>query len=151
MSRASNAGLHRRGFVVDRDPRTCRVRVRWPDLDGEVSAWLDVPQRKTLRDKDIWLPDIDEYVLCLMDRRHEDGYVVGALYSADDPVPSDDPDEHRITYGDGTVSAYNRRTHTLTLDVVAAGTIRLRVGRSEIEITDGRIRIQTPQFAGEQS
>jgi phage baseplate assembly protein V len=146
-TRSPAAGIHRRGFVTARDPKTCRVRVQWPELDDTVSNWLDVPQQKTRDDKAVWLPDIGEYVLCLMDDRHEDGYVAGALYSAEDTVPSDDPDEHRIKYRDGTIDSYNRREHHWLLDLTACdGTIEIRTGTSQVLITPTNIYLRADRI-----
>lgn len=146
-TRAPAAGIHRRGFVATRDPATCRVRVRWPELDGVVSNWLDVPQAKSRDDKAVWLPDVDEYVLCLMDDRHEDGHVVGALYSETDRVPTQDPDVDHVTDRDGAVREYNRREHRYVIDLTACdGTIEIRTGTSELIVTPSNIYLRAERI-----
>lgn len=53
------------GEVTDIDPAKCKIRATFDDEDGKTSFWLPVLQRKTLHDKDFWLPDVGEDVLCL--------------------------------------------------------------------------------------
>lgn len=53
------------GEVTDIDPAKCKIRATFDDESGKTSYWLPVLQRKTLHDKDFWLPDVGEDVLCL--------------------------------------------------------------------------------------
>ena len=119
--------MYRRGIVHAVDPATGRARVRFPDRDDVVSWWLDVLQPKTHVDKAYWMPDIGEHVACLMDGHDEAGAILGALYSAADPVPETSPDQHVVRYGDGAVIGYDRAAHVMTIDLSAAeGTLILK-------------------------
>lgn len=141
MSREIAASIHRRGIVVERDPKTYRVRVRWPDK-GSVSAWLDVLTAKSRKDQAQWLPDIGELVYCLMDDRHEDGVVLGALYNDEDGPRSSNCDEARMRFADGGELVYDRAASQMTLTVPAAGQIEIRLGGSRLTITDGHVVIE---------
>lgn len=78
------------GVVVERQVSGCRVRVQFPDNSGLVSYWCQVAVMKSHLDKHFWLPDLDELVLCaFLPYGHEQGFVLGALYNAEDRVPEE--------------------------------------------------------------
>lgn len=117
------------GTVSAVDEKSCRVRVRLPDLDNLRTAWLPVGVRKTKADKDYWLPDIGEHVAVLLDGRGEDGVVLCAIYSDADSVPVVSRDKWHRKFADGTTLDYDRKAHQLTVNcvggitVVAAGSV----------------------------
>ncbi|WP_320055625.1 phage baseplate assembly protein V [Desulfuromonas thiophila] len=128
------------GVVTQTDPASCRVRVRLDAQEDVVSYWLPVLQKKTLRDKQYWLPDLTEHVVCLMDEHNEFGVVLGAIYSQPDPVPVASQDKHHVRFDDGTTLEYDRQAHVLSIDLTAAaGTISLRSGSSRIELKPGHL------------
>ncbi|MEW5885470.1 MAG: phage baseplate assembly protein V [Pseudomonadota bacterium] len=128
----------RLGFVVALDLQRCRVRVRFPDLDGLESHWLPVLQAKTHRDQYHHLPDLGEHVACLLDARLEDGVVLGALYSARDAARVQGPDQTELRFADGTRIRYDRTRAHLEVDCVgdvtirAAGRLRLQGARIDL-------------------
>lgn len=68
------------GEVTDIDPAKCKIRATFDDESGKTSYWLPVLQRKTLHDKDFWLPDVGEDVLCLFfNEAEEAGFAVGSF------------------------------------------------------------------------
>ena len=70
------------GIVTQVYDDRATVRVQFPDDDEEVSWEFPVLQRKTLKDKDYWLPDIGEHVVVVMlPYGQEQGFVIGAIYS----------------------------------------------------------------------
>lgn len=118
--------VHRVGQVTARDPATCRVRVTFAEADALVSGWLPVLQPKTLRDRAYWLPDLGEHVACLLDVDAEDGVVLGALYSAADPVPpidgrAPDGEAWHVGMADGTTLTYDRVAHRLAIAIPGPG------------------------------
>ncbi len=117
----------RRGIVVAVDEKTAKVRVRFPDLDDMISDWLPVVSMKTHDDKHYWLPDIDEFVIVAFDEDGDftQGYVLGAIYNSKDPTPVQNRDKHHIRYSDGTEVEYDRKTHTL----------RINIPKGEVHIT----------------
>ena len=106
------------GTVSAVDEQTMRVRVRLPDLDNLRTDWLPVLTRKSLRDKDYWLPDVGEHVAVLLDANGDDGVVLGAIYSDPDTVPVISRDKRHVRFGDGTWIEYDRAEHKLQIHCV---------------------------------
>jgi len=87
LERASK-NVIRVGIVVERRVQGCKVRVQFPDNDMQVSYWCLVLQHKAHRDQMFWLPDLGELVVCLFQgHAHEQGFVLGAIYSQQDLIP----------------------------------------------------------------
>lgn len=116
------------GTVVGLDEKTCKVRVQFQDLDGVVSDWLPVIQQKTLKDQCYWMPDLDEFVVVLMDANLEAGVVLGSIYSAKVSPPLADKDIKIVRFSDGTSFKYNRKSHQL--DVQIEGTLNMTVSEA---------------------
>lgn len=106
------------GTVSAVDEQTMRVRVRLPDLDNLRTDWLPVLTRKSLRDKDYWLPDVGEHVAVLLDANGDDGVVLGAIFSDVDTVPVVSRDKWHRKFHDGTTIEYDRSTHKLSVHCV---------------------------------
>ena len=106
------------GIISAVDPARGWARARLPEYDNLETAFLPVLQRRTHRDKALDLPDVGEQVAVMLDRRGEDGIILGAIWSAADPVPqSEGPDVDVRRYADGTVLRYDRAAHKLTAEV----------------------------------
>ncbi len=140
------------GLVIATDAKQCRVRVKFPDRDGIVSYWLPVMQKKTLKDKVYWMPDIQEHVVCLMDEHDEFGVVIGAIYSDADIPPVNSQDKYHVVFDDGTAIEYDRSEHKLTatvqgdIEATATGTINVEAG-GDITITSGtHIQMTAPRI-----
>lgn len=83
-------GLIRIGEVAE--VLTGRVRVVFPDRDGVASGLLQVLHRRAKGALDYDMPSVGEPVLCLMLPPDQvDGFVLGAVYDARQPPPTDDP------------------------------------------------------------
>ncbi len=81
-------------IVESTNPEKVTVRVRIPDLDNLISYDLQVLQRKTRKDKDYWIPDLQEEVFCLfLGNGLECGFVLGALYNTEDKPPANSQDK----------------------------------------------------------
>lgn len=119
------------GIVTERDPTTYRIRATLPEYDDMLSPWCSVLAAKTNQDKHAALPDVGEQVVILLELDLNRGFVVGAVYSDVDTVPTTDGDTTITKFSDGAYVAYNRKTHTLT--VLTSGTIN--VSASTINIT----------------
>jgi len=109
--------LLRFGVVTQIDEKTALVRVQFTDIDGVLSYWLPVLKQKTLKDKQYWMPDINEHVVCLIDENGEEGVVIGAIYSDADTVPVSSKDKYHVSFNDGTVIEYDRAAHKLYADI----------------------------------
>ncbi|MBI4691690.1 MAG: phage baseplate assembly protein V [Nitrospirae bacterium] len=119
-------GLVRVGTVTQTYPDRGTVKVQLTDVDDQVSYELQVVVRKTLKDKDYWMPDIDEHVVCLfLGQGLEQGFVLGAIYSDADSVPVSNNDKWHKKFEDGTIIEYDRAAHKLLTDV--KGDIEVKV------------------------
>lgn len=118
--------------VVATYPERGTVRVRFPDQDSEVSYEMRVLTRKTHRDRDYWMPDVGEQVLCaFLPYGREQGFVLGAFYSSADPVPVADQEVRRVEFANGAYVEHDRRTGNVRVEtpgeveVRAKGTVRI--------------------------
>lgn len=117
------------------DPTKHLARVLFEDKTATESFWLPIILKNTLQNKDYWMPDKGELVVCLfMPSGNAQGFILGSIYQdVDKPsVSSDDRRNVRyVGFGDGTFIEYNRETHTLTIDaqgpinIVATGNINV--------------------------
>lgn len=122
------------GIVTACDFGRCKVRVKFADHDQVISYWLPVIQKKTLRDKQYWMPDPGEHVACLMDEHAEFGVVLGAIYSDPDPVPVASQDKYHVLFDDRATIEYDRKEHVL--EVYTPGKIKVRAD-GDIEVKAG--------------
>jgi phage baseplate assembly protein V len=127
--------MFRVGIVQAQDVPNCRVRVIFPDRNQMVSWWLPIIRQGTQNDKDYWIPDIGEQVVCLMDEHDEDGAVFGSIFSSADTTPSGATGDTRILAPkDGAVFSYNRATHALNVSLPNGGTVTVTANGATIEI-----------------
>jgi len=138
---------------------TCRVTL--PDADGMQTYDLRVVQRKTHRDKQSILPDVGEHVLCLfLPYGQEQGFVLGAFYSATDLPPVNTRNKAHWTFEDGTVLEYDRKLHKLTAsvqgtveitstgDITATSGTLVQLEAPEVTVKAGQINYLGPMTAG---
>lgn len=114
------ANMIRRGRVhsVDFEQSPPRVKVEYEK--GAVTGWLPwISGRESNKHRTDWEPlAIGEQVIILSESGElSSGVVLPSLPDATSPVPSTSPDEHVSRYEDGTMFTYNRKTHTLSIDV----------------------------------
>jgi phage baseplate assembly protein V len=106
------------GKVVAVDEKTAKVRVELGEKDKVVTYWLPVLTQKTELDKEYWMPDVDELVVCIFTPpSFERGFVVGSYYTAEDPPPVTDRNKYHRRFKDGTVIEYDRKNHRLYIHV----------------------------------
>ncbi len=100
------------------------VRVRLPDSGNMVSQPLPVLVRKSQDDKDYWLPDVGEQVLCVfLPTGLEEGFVLGSFYQKVDAPPVTSRDKWRRQFKDGTYLEYDRGSHELTAHIAGSASI----------------------------
>lgn len=104
------------GVVSEVDAETCRVRVRFDDLDGVVSQFLPVLVSKSKKDRYYHLPDLEEHVAVALDENGEDGVVLGAVYSEPEPPPVTSGDKAHVTFEDGSSVEFDRASGVLKVD-----------------------------------
>lgn len=110
--------LFRVGTVTSIKPDLCRARVVFPDRDNMESADLQIIVRNTLKDKDYWMPDIGEQVLCFfLPIGLEQGFIIGSYYINDNPPPAVSENKQTVEFEDGTKVEYDREAHKLQIDV----------------------------------
>ena len=93
------------------------ARVVFDDKDNMVSADLQLVYRKTLKDKEDWMLDVGEQVVCLfLPSGLNAGYILGAVYSKNDRPPVSNPDERVIKFADGAMVTYNRAKNEMIIE-----------------------------------
>lgn len=117
------------------DPTKHLVRVLFEDKQDTESFWLPIIVMNTLQNKDYWMPDKGELVVCLfLPSGNAQGFILGSIYQDKDkpPISTDDRRNVRYTeFDDSTFIEYNRVTHTLTIDtqgsinIVATGNVNI--------------------------
>lgn len=128
--------LIRVGTVSSVNAAAGTVRVAFAAQDDMVTYELPVITRGSKNNKDYWLPDVDEQVLCLFlpntsGRGVCDGFVLGTFYSRVDAPMESSGDVHAVKYGDGTIIKHDRSTGKLTInatgdiDIIAGGKITI--------------------------
>lgn len=128
--------LIRVGTVSSVNAAAGSVRVAFAAQDDMVTYELPVITRGSKNNKDYWLPDVDEQVLCLFlpntsGRGVCDGFVLGTFYSSVDAPVENSGDVHAVKYGDGTIIKHDRSTGKLTInatgdiDIIAGGKVTI--------------------------
>ncbi|KUO72717.1 MAG: baseplate assembly protein [Desulfosporosinus sp. BRH_c37] len=118
------------------DPKKHLVRVLFEDKTATESFWLPIIVMNTLQNKDYWMPDKGELVVCLfLPSGNAQGFILGSIYQEKDASPVSTDARRNVRYvefGDGTFIEYNRETHTLTID--ASGPINI-VALGNVNVT----------------
>lgn len=125
------------GRVSSIDVNTNTARVAFSDKDDLVSGNLMIVNRGSMVDKDYWVPDIDEQVLCLMQpnasgKGLNDGFILGSFFSAEDPQQESSADVRAVKFSDGTVVKHDRKTGNLTINatgdisIIAGGAVTIK-------------------------
>jgi len=116
--------LIRVGIVSSINPAKCTARVAFEDRSSVVSFDLPILVRGSFQNKDYWMPDPGEQVVCLfLPSGNAQGFILGSLYSEKDSTPVTDGNKRHVAFSDGTKIEYDRETHTLTID--AAGPVNI--------------------------
>lgn len=101
------------GTISSANAEEGTVRVLFRDKDSMVSYDLPVLVRQTLRNKDYFIPDVGEQVLCVfLPNGMEQGFCLGAMYNAKDKPTISDPNKRRIDFEDGTWIEHDRSNGT---------------------------------------
>lgn len=132
----------RLGYVIEQIPAEGKVRVRMEDADCVDTFKLPVLVHKTRCDKQWWLPDLGEQVVCVfLPLGLEIGFVLGSFYSLQDLPPVDSPDKAHLRFLDGGWLEYDRGTGEMQVHcrkrlVLAAG--------EEIELRAPVVKLPPP-------
>ncbi len=147
------------GIVEDLDDQEAlgRVRVRYPHLNDEKSDWARVATPMGGKSRGLFLrPEKEDEVLVAFE--HGDPrrpYIVGALWSKDDPPPADDgkrvDNNWRFFYSrSGHVLKFDDTSGKERIEIVGKGgdhKIVIDVSGKKIEITcsSGDVTVSAPQ------
>lgn len=135
----SNLGrsILRVGEVTSTLPEKGKVKVKFPDMDDLISHEMWVVYRKTKKDKEYFMPDIGDQVLCgFLGNGLEAGYVLGAIYSEKDKPPVECQDKTHHAFADGTWCEYDRKDHKMRvhvegdLDIFCTGTLSIESAKT---------------------
>lgn len=126
-------GMVRTGTVSAVYPEADMARVVFDDKDETTSPKLHVLHRCSGKNKDYWLPDIGDQVVCLFannDKNLSTGWILGSYFTEKQPPQVANADVMRMDFADGGFMEYNRALSSLTISVpgnitITGGTIRL--------------------------
>ena len=105
------------GVVESFNQENATARVIFEDINIK-SYDLPIIVKQSQNNKDYWMPDIGESVLCLfLPTGIESGFILGSYYNKKDRPPVTDQNKRTVKFKDGTVLEYDRKTHKLTADV----------------------------------
>lgn len=101
----------RTGKVSVIDEAGVRVRVTFPDRENVQTDWLKVMVENTQKNKDYWMPEVGEDVLCIfLPNGLESGFVLGGYYVDGVAPPAASADVRVTKFADGGRFEYNRAT-----------------------------------------
>lgn len=127
VSGMSARDLVRVGIVSSVDPAKATVRVTFPDNDNLVSGELRILNRGGVKNRDYWLPDVDDEVVCIFptnDANYCDGFIVGALFNEKSPPNASSQDVFRLDFGDGSFVQFDRSSGALEINCKGNVTIK---------------------------
>lgn len=114
--------VFRTGIVSTIDEAAASARVTFEDRDDVVSYDLQVMVRNTRNNKDYWMPEVGEPVLCLfLPGGIEQGFILGSYYTQVTTPDANTANKRRTYFSDGASIEYDRETHTYTVDIPASG------------------------------
>ena len=113
-------GMVRSGTVSQVNPANSTARVTFDDKDGTVSPELHIIHRGSGANKDYWLPDVGEQVVCLFannDKNFSTGWILGTYFTEKQPPQVNNKDIRRLDFSDGSYIEYNRASNTLNVKI----------------------------------
>ena len=114
-------GAIRKGTISSVNPAAGTARVTFDDKGGAVSPELKLLHMFSGPNKDFWMPDIGEQVVCNFetnDKNFSTGWILGSYFTDRMPPQVQSADIRRVDFSDGTFFEYNRATSTLTVNCV---------------------------------
>lgn len=102
----------RLGKVSSIDPTHATARVFFDDKEDLVSHDLPIIIPQSLKNKDYYMPDIGEKVVCIfLPNGIQQGFILGSFYSKVEVPPVTDPNKRHTVFLDGTYFEYDRLQH----------------------------------------
>jgi len=134
------------GKVSSINPDRCTAQVTFEDRDDIVSGDLFITVPFTLKDKAYYMPSVGERVRVLFDPdAPSKGCILGSYYADTRTPPIADENKAYINFEDGTLIEYDKKQHTLTINVPESGETSINiVTASKINIdSSGDININS--------
>lgn len=129
-------GVNRVGTVTALLPEKGAVRVEFGDRSNLVSYELPVMVKQTLKNKDSYMPDVGEHVVCsFLGNGLEQGFVLGAIYSNADTAINTDPDVRRTDFEDGTYHSYSRKDNVHLVHYMDGSEVKYDAQANKLEIS----------------
>ncbi|MGX2951553.1 phage baseplate assembly protein V [Ursidibacter sp. B-7004-1] len=114
---------YQEGIVSQIDPKTHRIKATIPALEDLETAWLPFATPFAGGNQFYALPDVGELVAMILDARGESGYVLGAIYNSQDPVPVTDSEIWLHKFSNGTEISHNRKTGDVVVKTTGTVTV----------------------------
>lgn len=114
------------GTVSSTTPATMTARVVFEEKDETPSAELPILTRGSGGNRDYWLPDVGDQVVCLFpanDKNHTTGFILGTYFTEKHPPNAAEQDVRRVDFGDGSFMEFNRAAGSLTITCTGPVTI----------------------------
>lgn len=114
------------GTVSSTNPTTMAARVVFEEKDNMPSAELPVLTRGSGGNRDYWLPDVGDQVVCLFpanDKSYTTGFILGTYFTAKHPPNAAAQDVRRLDFGDGSFMEFDRAAGSLTITCTGPVTI----------------------------
>ena len=132
------ANIIRIGLIKEVDYEKARVRVQVGEF---LTDWLPWITMKAGEDRSWFAPNVDEQVIVLSPFGELSlGVVLPAIYQEKYPPPENKKEINSVKFQDGTKLSYDKNKHHL--EIFVADKITLKVGRSEIEMTNDSIKLK---------
>jgi phage baseplate assembly protein V len=126
-------GFIKIGEVSSINPAAGTARVVFDDDDSLVSNDLQVLQKNTFSNKDYYMPDIGEDVVCIfLPSGSEEGFILGSVYAGEITPPESSGDIRAVVFSDETKISYDRSKHILSAVI---GETSLIANGNEVVIT----------------
>lgn len=105
------------GVVSSLNIEDCTVKVVFQEFDNSLVSYdLPVMVKQSLQNKDYYLPDVNEQVICIfLATGLESGFVLGSLYNEEDKPVVNNANKRSVTFSDGSYIEYDRENHELNI------------------------------------
>ena len=126
-------GMIRTGTVSAVYPENGTARVVFDDKDDTTSPELHIVHRFSGTNKDYWVPDIGDQVVCIFannDTNFSTGWILGSYFTDKHPPQVAIPDIMRLDFADGSFMEYNRGNSSLTIKVMG----QIKINGAEIHL-----------------
>lgn len=119
-------GMLRTGTVASVNVANNTARVKFDDKDGIASPELHILHRCSGKNKDYWVPDIGDQVLCIFnnnDKNFSTGWIMGSYFTDTQPPQVQSEDIMRMDFAGGSFIEVDRAAGSLKISFTGPITI----------------------------